>query len=141
MSRRVQKNAKERADAARERERSARERARRSEARGDRVAARLHRNTAELHADAAANADTLIELDQEIEGDQLDNQPAGPTPQLDQHHTSKPERDTATAARRFRSPRLVGSIDCRRTADRSDRPARLLGGTATRSWQSHTSAC
>ena len=63
---------KERADAARKRERNTRERARRSEARGDRMAARLQRNTAELHADAAANADTLIELDQEIEGDQLD---------------------------------------------------------------------
>jgi hypothetical protein len=41
------------------------------------VAARLHRNTAELHADAAANADTLVELDQEIEGDQLDDYPHG----------------------------------------------------------------
>ena len=36
------------------------------------MAARLQQNTAELHADAPANADTLIELDQEIEGDQLD---------------------------------------------------------------------
>ena len=63
---------KERADAARKRERNTRERARRSEARGDRMAARLQQNTAELHADAPANADTLIELDQEIEGDQLD---------------------------------------------------------------------
>ena len=36
------------------------------------MAARLHRNTAELQADTAANADTLIELNQEIEGDQRD---------------------------------------------------------------------
>jgi len=73
MSRRLQKAAKERADAAREREGNARARAHGSEPSGDRVAATLHRHTAELHADSAATADTLMELDQEIEGDQLDD--------------------------------------------------------------------
>ncbi len=64
---------KDRADGARTRERNTRERARRSEGRGDHMGARLHRNSAELQADAAAGAETLLELDQEIEGDQLDS--------------------------------------------------------------------
>jgi hypothetical protein len=37
------------------------------------MAARVHRHSAELQADAAADAETLLELDQEIEGDQLDS--------------------------------------------------------------------
>jgi uncharacterized protein YqjF (DUF2071 family) len=73
MSKRLQQRAKDRADAARERERNTRERAHLSEARGDRTAARLHKNSAELHADAAADAETLLEFDQELEGDQLDS--------------------------------------------------------------------
>jgi hypothetical protein len=72
MSKRIQENAKKRAVAARERERNTRERERQSKARGNQREARLHRNSAELHADAAADAETFLELDQEIEGDQLD---------------------------------------------------------------------
>jgi hypothetical protein len=73
MSKRLQQRAKDRADAARRREQTTRERARHSEARGDRMAARLHNYSAELQADAAADAETLLELDQELEGDQLDS--------------------------------------------------------------------
>lgn len=72
MSKRIQENAKKRADAARQRERNARERERLSEARGNQTQARLHRSSAELHADAAVHAETLLDLDQDIEGDQLE---------------------------------------------------------------------
>jgi hypothetical protein len=57
--------------AAREREQNARERARRNEERGDREMARLHDHAAELHADGASDAETLNELDRQIERDQL----------------------------------------------------------------------
>jgi hypothetical protein len=40
--------------------------------------ARLHRNSAELHADAASDAETLLELDQQIEGNQLGNKSLRP---------------------------------------------------------------
>jgi hypothetical protein len=33
--------------------------------------ARLHRRAAELQADAASDAETLLELDRQVEGDQL----------------------------------------------------------------------
>lgn len=55
-------------DAAQRRERKARERARAGEERGLPSIARLHRKSAELQADAAADAKTLLELDEEIEG-------------------------------------------------------------------------
>jgi hypothetical protein len=71
MSERIQKNAKHRADAARQREQNARQRARSNEERGDLEMARLHRNSADLQADAAVDAETLLELDREVEGDQL----------------------------------------------------------------------
>ena len=71
MSTRVQQKAKDRARAARERARSTRERAQGSEARGRHSEARLHRNSAELHAEAAADGQTLIKLDQDVERDQL----------------------------------------------------------------------
>jgi hypothetical protein len=72
MSERIQKAARDRAEAARQRERNARERARRNQERGDWAMERLHRQSAELQADAAKDAEQLIELDQQIEGDQLD---------------------------------------------------------------------
>lgn len=72
MSKRVQQRAKARADAARERERNAREGRSTATNRGRHTEARVHRNSAELHADAAADAETLIELDQEVGGDHLD---------------------------------------------------------------------
>jgi hypothetical protein len=71
VSKRRQENAKARAEAARDRERNARERARLNEERGDDKMARLHQDSAERQADAASDAETLIELDRQIEGDQL----------------------------------------------------------------------
>lgn len=73
MSRRVQQRvrAKARAEAARARGRNARERAQHSDERGRHLEARVHRNSAQLLADAAADAEILIELDQQVEGDQL----------------------------------------------------------------------
>jgi hypothetical protein len=71
VSKQRQQNARARAKAAREREQNARERARRNEERGDPEMARLHDHAAELHADAASDAETLIELDRQIERDQL----------------------------------------------------------------------
>ena len=71
MSKQRQENAKARATAARDRERNAWERARLNEERGDHELARLHHHAAELQADAASDAETLIELDRQIEGDQL----------------------------------------------------------------------
>ena len=71
MSERVQQQAKARAEAARQRERRARERAQASEKRGDLGLKRLHRASAERQADVASKAKTLIDLDQQIEGDQL----------------------------------------------------------------------
>ena len=72
VSKRIQENAKDRARAAREREQHARQRARANEKRGNENLARLHRNSADLQADAAADAEALLELDRQIEGDQLD---------------------------------------------------------------------
>jgi hypothetical protein len=71
MSEQIQRNAHNRADAARDREERARERARANRERGEDQMARIHQATAELHADAATAADTLLELDQALEGDQL----------------------------------------------------------------------
>ncbi len=73
MSRRIQQNADARARAAREREEKARQRALRNEQEENHELARLHRNAAELQADAAADAETLLELDQKVEGDRLDD--------------------------------------------------------------------
>lgn len=71
MSKERQKNAKARAKAARNREQNARERARLNEESGHRELARVQRSSAERHADAASDAESLIKLDQQIEGDQL----------------------------------------------------------------------
>jgi aminoglycoside phosphotransferase (APT) family kinase protein len=71
VSRRIQQNALDRGRAAREREKNARERARVRAESGDHDIARLHLRSAELQADAASDADTLLELDQQVEGDQL----------------------------------------------------------------------
>jgi nucleotide-binding universal stress UspA family protein len=71
VSKQRQKKAQALAKAAREREQNARERARRNQEHGDPEMARLHDHAAELHADAASDAETLIELDRQIEGDQL----------------------------------------------------------------------
>ena len=72
VSERRQKKAQERVEAARERERKARLRARVTEEHGNPTVARLHRKSAELQADAASDAETLLKLDQQIEGDQLE---------------------------------------------------------------------
>lgn len=72
MSERIQKEAKQRADAAHQREANARQRARENEERGQPGMARLHRNSADLQADAASDAETLLDLDKEAEGDQLE---------------------------------------------------------------------
>jgi hypothetical protein len=71
MSKRIQELARERVLAARRRERNARERSHASEKRGATWIARLHRNAAELQGDAAAGAETLLELDRGVEGDRL----------------------------------------------------------------------
>ncbi|MGN6168668.1 MAG: hypothetical protein ACTHQQ_10935 [Solirubrobacteraceae bacterium] len=71
MSERIQENAKDRARAAHQRAQRARKRASANEQRGNEELARLHRQSAELQADAASDAETLLELDQQIEGDQL----------------------------------------------------------------------
>lgn len=71
MSERVQRDAKARAEAAHERESRARERARLNRERGDEASARRHDQSAELQADAAKDAETILKLDQELDGDQL----------------------------------------------------------------------
>jgi hypothetical protein len=71
MSKRIQQNAQDRVDAAHQREQNARERARVNEARGNRTMARVHRDSAEHQADAASSAESLLNLDRHIEGDQL----------------------------------------------------------------------
>jgi hypothetical protein len=71
VSERIQNYARNRAQEARRREQNARQRARDNEERGNLDEARLHRDSAELQADAASRAETLLELDQELEDDQL----------------------------------------------------------------------
>jgi hypothetical protein len=72
MSERIQQNATKRVQAARRREQNARERAQANEDRGNAENAHRHRVSAELQADAASDAETLLELDKHIEGDRLE---------------------------------------------------------------------
>jgi hypothetical protein len=74
VSSRIQRNALRRARDARRRAENARQRGAAAEARGDSLLARLHLDSAARQEAAAQNAETLIKLDREVEGDQLEGE-------------------------------------------------------------------
>jgi hypothetical protein len=77
MSERVQRQARDRRDAAWEREENARERASRSRERGEQLAARRHEHAADRQAASAQAAEAVRLADVAIEGEQLgEPQPA-----------------------------------------------------------------
>jgi hypothetical protein len=71
MSERVQRQARERRDAAREREANARERAARNRERGEQLLARRHEHAADRQAASAEAAEESRLADVAIEGEQL----------------------------------------------------------------------
>lgn len=71
MSERVQRQARERRDAAREREANARERAARNRERGEQLIARRHEHAADRQAISAEAAEEARLADVAIEGEQL----------------------------------------------------------------------
>jgi len=71
MSERVQRQARERRDAAREREANARERAARNRERGEQLLARRHEHAADRQAASAEAAEEARLADVAIEGEQL----------------------------------------------------------------------
>ena len=70
VSKRVQREAAKRRDAALERQKRAKERAERNVERGDEALARLQKAAAGAHGDLAAAAEEARRRDAEIEGDQ-----------------------------------------------------------------------
>jgi hypothetical protein len=78
MSERVQRQARDRRDAAREREQNARERAARNRERGEQLAARRHEHAAERQAASAETAEHARLADAAVEGERLgEPAPAG----------------------------------------------------------------
>jgi hypothetical protein len=71
MSERVQRQARDRRDAAREREENARERAARNRERGEELLARRHEQAADRQAAAAHAAEKARLADVAVEGEQL----------------------------------------------------------------------
>jgi hypothetical protein len=71
MSERIQRQARDRRDAAREREQNARERAARSRERGEQLVARRHEHAAERQAASADAAEQTRLADVAVEGERL----------------------------------------------------------------------
>lgn len=71
MSKRIQRQPRDRRDAAKEREENARERAARNRERGDQLLARWHEHAADQQVAAAQTAEHVRLSDVEVEGDQL----------------------------------------------------------------------
>lgn len=77
---------------------------------GRHTEARVHRHSGELHADAAAEAETLIGLDQDVEGDQLGHSPPVGHRGKQLHSIARPGGGARPANRLVLAVRLGGVV-------------------------------